>query len=196
MSAKRSSLIKRKSTGLIESVTRVNVSDGIYPSSPSPKLTNGRLSMKNRTSTTSEADTSRAASRAAAAMNGRQLRSASAACVTPAVSSLDSLGGVCPVVVTAAAMLGSSSSTDENEPPSAASIDYNSDEESPLTNVRLRFQSSGAAVGGGGFTGTVNPMRYLAAARNGPIASSNSSLNGSLCSATSTATKLTVCFIN
>ena len=196
MSAKRSSLIKRKSTGLIESVTRVNVSDGIYPSSPSPKLTNGRLSMKNRTSTTSEADTCRAASRAAAAMNGRQLRSASAACVTPAVSSLDSLGGVCPVVVTAAAMLGSSSSTDENEPPSAASIDYNSDEESPLTNVRLRFQSSGAAVGGSGVTGTVNPMRYLAAARNGPIASSNSSLNGSLCSATSTATKLTVCFIS
>lgn len=139
----RNSQIKRKSVGLIESVTRVNVSDGIFTSAQT------RVARKD-------------------AGSSHQPRSGSTS--APAAS-LDSISA-CPIAV-----LGSSSSTDgDNEQPSA-SIDYNSDED-PITSIRNRFNA-------------LSPVHYLAA-RNAALASSNSSLNGSVSSATSNAAKLTV----
>lgn len=203
--------IKRMSSDLIESMTRVNVSDGILASGVggvnSSQIVGGgssggasspNQSLKHRDTISMGAHSIAVAIATSIVgggdVNGRQLRSASACSTTavaaaaPAVASLDNL------VAFPIAVLGSSSSTDnDNEPISAAaSVDYNSDEDTT--------RAASAAVGTASLTSrakspingkTSSPMRYLAA-RNATLASSNSSLNGSLSSATSTASKLTV----
>lgn len=178
--ALKTSHIKRKSAGLIESVTRVNVSDGIFSSSKKT-IANGHNSQTSTTTTTTTCKDQPSA---------RQFRSASAVPTTtitkhrttsPPVTSLDNLGG--PV-------LGSSSGSTDNDNEQS---DYNSDEDA-LASLRLRFLSggiNGVAGGGGGGGGSSNAMRHLAA-RNAALASSNSSLNGSISSATYTAGKLSV----
>lgn len=185
------SQIKRKSTGLIESVTRVNVSDGILASGSGGSSVGGASSpnrtKKAETSIMNENGSggngiinlpvSIAGTASSHTAGGRSFRSASASVVPPAVASLDNL------VAFPIAVLGSSSSTDnDNEPTSATSVEYNSDEDT-LVNIRSKFASAG--------TSPRAMVRYLAT-RNAALASSNSSLNGSLSSATSTATKLTV----
>lgn len=179
------SQMKRKSTGLIESVTRVNVSDGILASGNCNTTTTSPTPLKRETITSRPSSTSTTNSNLAiiAGMTSdysavRQMRSGST--IVEPVTSLDNLVASFPIAV-----LGSSSSTDyDNEPIISASIDYNSDDEGAskpgVVNFRQKFASTNSS-----------PMRYLAA-RNAALASSNSSLNGSLSSATSTATKLTV----